>query len=135
LRKEGISVADNTPTLRRGNKGEAVEELQALLNAKFGFALEIDGNFCRATETAVKEFQKRNGLTSDGIVGKKTWAALGVKDINVPDSNAGNISPPDDNGNNENPPTICMPYADFQAMRAAVVTAYGILKKYEGELI
>lgn len=137
LRKAGLNVdADkNMPTLRRGNQGDEVADLQMLLNSKFGYELDVDGNFGKATETAVKDFQKKHGLTADGAVGRKTWAALGVKNINVHDNNAGNINPPADNGNNENPPTICMPYADFQAMRAAVVTAYGILKKYEGELI
>ncbi len=66
------------PTLKRGNKGEAVKELQTLLVEKGynigGFG--IDGNFGKATEAAVKEFQKNSNLTADGIVGKKTWAAL-----------------------------------------------------------
>ena len=130
LRKAGIDVADNTPTLRRGNKGEAVEELQALLNAKFGFDLEIDGDFGKATETAVKEFQKQHNLTADGVVGKKTWAALGV---------TGNTNPPADNGNNEikpsepeQPQTITIPQADWQEIKAAVMAAYHIIKQYEG---
>ena len=130
LRAAGIEVRedDNMPTLRRGNQGEAVEELQALLNAKFGFSLEIDGNFGKATETAVKEFQKKNGLTADGVVGKKTWAALGVS----PEI----VNPPADNGNNEappeNPPTICIPYADWLEITAAISAAYHIVKKHEG---
>lgn len=37
-----------------------------------------DGIFGRLTEEAVKEFQKSNGLTVDGIVGNNTWRALGV---------------------------------------------------------
>lgn len=132
LRKEGISVADNTPTLRRGNKGEAVEELQALLNAKFGFNLEIDGDFGKATETAVKEFQKQHNLTADGVVGKKTWAALGVS----PEI----VNPPVDNGNNDykpSEPPIVAPEGTLtdeaktaiRAAYASAMTACSILKK------
>lgn len=132
LRKEGISVADNTPTLRRGNKGEAVEELQALLNAKFGFDLEIDGDFGKATETAVKEFQKKHGLTADGVVGKKTWAALGVS----PEI----VNPPTSNGNNDikpSEPPVVAPEGTLtdeaktaiRAAYASAMTACSILKK------
>lgn len=38
----------------------------------------IDGIYGTQTKEAVKRFQKKNGLTVDGIVGKKTAAALGI---------------------------------------------------------
>jgi murein L,D-transpeptidase YcbB/YkuD len=38
---------------------------------------QIDGIFGPVTKTAVEQFQKSAGLTVDGIVGPKTWAALG----------------------------------------------------------
>ena len=66
------------PTLRRGNKGAYVTLLQTKLFER-GYDLGsygIDGDFGKATESAVKEFQKDNGLVSDGIVGKATWDAL-----------------------------------------------------------
>lgn len=138
LEEAGVDFdpAKNISTLRRGDQGDAVADLQMLMNAKFGYKLDIDGDFGKATETAVKDFQKKHSLTPDGVVGRKTWTALGVKDINVPDNNVGdNARLPADNGNNEaaeQPPTICIPYADFQAIRAAVISAYSILKKYEG---
>ena len=103
LRKAGVNVdtAKNIPTLRRGAEGDLVEELQAILNAKYGFALDVDGDFGINTEAAVKAFQKSKGLTVDGIVGPKTRAALGLvfdQDTNVPgkpaqdapDTNVGN---------------------------------------------
>lgn len=122
LRKAGLNVDDekNTPTLRRGSEGDEVADLQMLLNSKFGYKLDIDGDFGSKTESAVKDFQTKHGLTADGVVGAKTWKALGVK-AEAPEP------VPDDQ-----PPTICIPYADFQAIRAAVVSAYSILKKYEG---
>ncbi|OGW91549.1 MAG: hypothetical protein A3D28_04750 [Omnitrophica bacterium RIFCSPHIGHO2_02_FULL_63_14] len=36
----------------------------------------LDGKVGRKTRAAVKEFQRRNNLTVDGIVGKRTWALL-----------------------------------------------------------
>lgn len=129
LRKAGIDVQDdsNIPTLRRGSQGDEVADLQMLLNSKFGYELEVDGNFGKATESAVKDFQIKHGLTADGVVGKKTWAALGVS----PEI----VNPPADNGNNEvaeQPPTICIPYADWLEIKAAISAAYHIVKKHEG---
>lgn len=59
-------------TLKLGSRGTDVITLQKKLN------LHQDGIFGPLTEEAVKEFQKSNGLTVDGIVGTKTWAKLGV---------------------------------------------------------
>ena len=132
LRKAGINVQDdcNIPTLRRGSQGDEVADLQTILNARYGADLEVDGNFGKATEAAVKAFQKANGLTADGVVGPKTWTALGI----VTDNNVtGKIPEVPEPEPDDQPPTICIPYADFQAIRAAVVSAYHIIKKYEGE--
>ena len=70
------------PTLRRGDTGEVVRAAQFLLNGrgcscgKYG----ADGDFGPATEAAVLAFQRRNGLTADGIVGQVIWSyLLGVK--------------------------------------------------------
>lgn len=65
-------------TLRRGNYGEAVKQLQQRLQ-DLGYDLGIcgiDGDFGQATEKAVKAFQKDHGLKVDGIAGPKTWEAL-----------------------------------------------------------
>lgn len=64
-------------TLKKGSKGDDVICLQHLLNVE-GYKLTIDGDFGSKTETAVKLFQKAHNLEDDGIVGAKTWAALGV---------------------------------------------------------
>lgn len=64
-------------TLKKGSKGDDVEVLQHLLNVE-GVKVTIDGDFGEKTEAAVKAYQKAHGLETDGIVGAKTWAALGV---------------------------------------------------------
>ncbi|MBW4445152.1 MAG: peptidoglycan-binding protein [Plectolyngbya sp. WJT66-NPBG17] len=63
------------PTLRQGDSGAAVTELQQLLNAK-GINIAVDGIFGDATRAAVVQFQKQSGIATDGIVGPQTWQAL-----------------------------------------------------------
>lgn len=66
------------PTLRRGDMGKAVRDVQQRL-ADMGYDLGkwgVDGDFGTATEAAVRKFQTARGLTADGIVGAATWAAL-----------------------------------------------------------
>lgn len=66
------------PTVRKGDKGDAVRYLQTLLMER-GYDLGkwgADGDFGNATEKAVKQFQRDWGLVEDGVAGKKTWAML-----------------------------------------------------------
>ena len=60
---------------KRGSKGQAVKDVQYLLAIK-GYNLVVDGIFGAGTENAVKDFQRKNKLTADGIVGKGTWSKL-----------------------------------------------------------
>lgn len=60
--------------IKLGSKGDTVKKLQQLLN------LTIDGNFGPKTDKAVKEFQTKNKIIADGIVGVKTWAVLSTID-------------------------------------------------------
>jgi peptidoglycan hydrolase-like protein with peptidoglycan-binding domain len=62
--------------LRQGSKGNAVSELQQLLQNKGFYTGKIDGDFGQGTLNAVLKFQKDNGLLADGIVGNSSWAAL-----------------------------------------------------------
>ncbi len=65
--------------LAKGSSGNDVTELQTALSM-LGFSVAIDGKFGKATERAVREFQKREGLKVDGVVGPKTEAKL-VEDL------------------------------------------------------
>ena len=56
--------------LKLGSKGDDVVKLQNRLG------LQPDGSFGPKTETAVKQWQKANGLKDDGIVGDATWSKL-----------------------------------------------------------
>jgi N-acetylmuramoyl-L-alanine amidase/Putative peptidoglycan binding domain len=61
----------NRPTLRRPATGDLVK----LIQEKVG--VTVNGNFDATTEAAVRQFQRDNGMVPDGIVGPKTWAAVG----------------------------------------------------------
>ena len=66
------------PLLRKGSKGAAVKEMQALL-LKLGYDLGpcgTDGDFGKATEAAVRSFQMDHRLEADGICGPLTRAEL-----------------------------------------------------------
>lgn len=66
---------ENYSTIRLNSSGNFVTILQYLLN-QYGYNLSLDGRFGTRTQNAVINFQKNNGLTQDGIVGRNTWQAL-----------------------------------------------------------
>lgn len=66
-------------TLRHGDRGQAVLQLQKQLNAQ-GAKLFADGDFGDKTEAAVRAYQLKVGLVADGIAGPKTLAALAGTD-------------------------------------------------------
>ena len=68
--------------LRRGALGFMVTELQRALNAKNSqLKLAVSGNFDLLTFQAVKEFQSKNKLYADGIVGPLTFGKLGIAGV------------------------------------------------------
>jgi peptidoglycan hydrolase-like protein with peptidoglycan-binding domain len=67
--------------LQRGTVGHGVAEAQIALNAHLMGSqapLGVDGVFGPKTDTAVRDFQRRNGLVADGVIGPKTRKALGM---------------------------------------------------------
>jgi lipoprotein-anchoring transpeptidase ErfK/SrfK len=62
-------------SFKLGDTGDKVKEIQQRLN-KYGYKLAVDGDFGRMTHSAVINFQKRLGLSVDGIVGPATMAKL-----------------------------------------------------------
>ncbi len=69
-----------TAVLRQGSSGGEVSEVQRRLKQWGYYKGEVDGIFGEGTRQAVMYFQKKNGLTPDGVVGKSTYAALGMND-------------------------------------------------------
>lgn len=61
--------------IKKGARGSDVEELQRLLKQN-GYSLAEDGIFGSDTQAAVRDYQRKNGLAIDGIVGVNTWNSL-----------------------------------------------------------
>ena len=67
--------------LRTGSTGSAVEQLQFWLNTLAQYessipSLTVDGVYGTGTANTVRAFQRKYGLTVDGVVGRDTWTAL-----------------------------------------------------------
>ena len=69
-----------TAVLRQGASGGEVKEVQRRLKQWGYYSGAVDGIYGPATVKAVKEFQRKNGLTVDGIAGRSTFEALGMND-------------------------------------------------------
>ena len=71
----GTNTYNACINVRKGAEGNITYLIQAMLVCH-SFDIDEDGIFGPATENAVKEFQSRNGLSADGIVGKNTFNKL-----------------------------------------------------------
>lgn len=69
-----VPVSVTMPIVKNGSKNRAVRVWQSILD------IVSTGVFDDATEKATKEWQKKNGLNADGIVGKDTWTK-GLNDL------------------------------------------------------
>ena len=83
------------------NTVELVEETLKLNNieGKILYVAEpiVDGIYGSKTVEAVKYFQKKNGLTADGIAGEKTLKAMGIYNNSTSNSSGGSSSSSDVN--------------------------------------
>lgn len=70
--------SESLQLLQEGSSGPLVKQLQQRLKDKGYNPGTIDGVFGLGTKSAVRAFQKANNLEADGVVGQKTWNALGM---------------------------------------------------------
>ncbi|MBR2349892.1 MAG: spore cortex-lytic enzyme [Clostridia bacterium] len=70
--------AEAASVLKKGSSGSLVKTLQTKLKRWGYYTGSVDGIYGSRTVTAVKYFQRSNGLTVDGVVGQKTAQALGM---------------------------------------------------------
>jgi hypothetical protein len=64
-----VFLYPGTP-VKLGSKGDSVKLVQAVVGAT------PDGDFGSVTERRVKDWQSKNGLTADGVVGSATWKKM-----------------------------------------------------------
>ena len=68
----------NAAVYKQGSTGSTVSQIQTKLKNWGYYGGKVDGIYGSRTVSAVKSFQKKNGLAADGICGSKTLAALGI---------------------------------------------------------
>ena len=66
------NTSTDDDSLRKGATGAAVKTLQTNLKKLGFYTAYVDGSFGATTESAVKAFQKKYGLTADGVAGSAT---------------------------------------------------------------
>lgn len=88
------SREDTTEVISRyGSSGNEVKQIQTKLKSWGYYTGSVDGIYGSQTVNAVKYFQRRNGLTVDGIAGKDTLAAMGISSsTNNTNSGSGSVN-------------------------------------------
>ncbi|RNL77660.1 glycoside hydrolase domain-containing protein [Nocardioides marmorisolisilvae] len=71
-----LVTGNHTSWLRRGVRGADVVRVQRALHAAGVYGVYITGRYDRATQRAVKTYQRRVGIRATGTVGAKTWRYL-----------------------------------------------------------
>ncbi len=74
----GFAPTARAAVLKQGSTGSLVRTVQQRLKNWGYYTGSVDGIYGSQTVAAVKYFQRKNGLTADGVVGAKTAAAIGI---------------------------------------------------------
>ncbi len=90
----GLVQTAQAAAYRQGSSGEAVRTMQDKLKRWGYFDGPVDGIYGSKTAAAVRDFQRKNGLTADGVAGSATLKALGmpVKSGSGPASQDGEVA-------------------------------------------
>ncbi len=115
------AISVSTPSteyilLKRGASGLDVRKLQGRLAELGYYAGGVDGIYGESTETAVKTFQRNNGLSGDGQAGKLTQEKLYSADANYADNPVATADP-----NTTRTMTLGMTGNDVYAMQARLI--------------
>lgn len=135
--KTATKTEKKRPPIFRANKAQ-ITEVQEMLKGKSIYAGEATGKLDTATRTAIKSFQKDNGLRSTGTLNRATLEKMGIalteaqKQIPIsPNSYAAAESEKKSNASGDKPKRII-----FRATKAQITEAQEKLKAaghYSGE--
>lgn len=78
---------------KNGSRGEEVRKIQTKLKNWGYYNGSVDGVYGWQTESAVRSFQKKNGLSVDGVAGTKTLNAMGIYSSSSSGSGSSSSSP------------------------------------------
>ena len=73
-----VTPSANAAVVKVGSSGTVVKNIQTKLKRWGYYTGAVDGIFGAKTKAAVQYFQRKNGLTADGIVGAATAKAMGI---------------------------------------------------------
>ncbi len=79
-------------SFQKGSTGSTVRQIQTKLKSWGYYSGAVDGVYGGATESAVKAFQKKNGLTVDGKAGPQTLKAMGIASGTAANSSSGDVA-------------------------------------------
>lgn len=97
----GAFAAARAASLQLGSTGDEVKQLQTKLIRWGYYSGKADGHFGPATRQAVIDFQNRNGLTADGVVGEATRKALGMSTSGNASGSSSSSSSKDESSGND----------------------------------
>ena len=78
---QGLAPQGQAAVYQQGSQGEAVRTIQQKLKRWGYYDGQVDGIYGSQTKEAVKYFQRRNGLTADGVAGSATLKAMGMAEF------------------------------------------------------
>lgn len=76
---------------KRGSSGTTVTQIQTRLKSWGYYSGAVDGIYGSATESAVRYFQRTNGLAVDGQAGDQTLAAMGIYEQSSSSASGGDV--------------------------------------------
>ena len=86
-----IAQSADAALYKRGSTGATVTEIQKRLKSWGYYTGAVDGIYGSRTESAVKYFQRTNGLAVDGQAGNKTLAAMGIYESSSSSASDGDV--------------------------------------------